>query len=349
MRSKNSQPARSGGKQRVLVNFILDKSGSMSTKVNDVIGGFNLYLDELAKEPAVDYGFSLSLFDTVVEMKYKAVPLAKVAKLDDTTYRPSGNTALLDAVGNTVQTASTDGFDKTITVIQTDGEENSSREWTLQAVRELIRRKEAAGNWTFVFMGANLEAFAQGANLGVPVANTSRYDPANYQAVFASLAKSTNAFAADAARSVVDFFKGESAGIKNEPVRIKKSSERSEAAKKAWRTRKLGDADRHAAKPHRIRWVKSDGPLDNLGHGVQFLHEQLQRSENPVAFLEGFNWRRCRSATVRLPGICPASITPDQWREVMKTVREAVRVFLSGESNLRGTFRHGPIRIGINA
>jgi hypothetical protein len=54
MSSNNSQ---SGGKQRVLVNVILDKSGSMSTKVQDVIGGFNLYLDELAKESAVDYGF----------------------------------------------------------------------------------------------------------------------------------------------------------------------------------------------------------------------------------------------------------------------------------------------------
>jgi hypothetical protein len=98
MSSNNSQSAPSGGKQRVLVNVILDKSGSMSTKVQDVIGGFNLYLDELAKEPAVDYGFSLTLFDTVVEMKYKAAPLSKVAKLDDATYRPSGNTALFDAI-----------------------------------------------------------------------------------------------------------------------------------------------------------------------------------------------------------------------------------------------------------
>jgi uncharacterized protein YegL len=211
MSSNNSQ---SGGKQRVLVNVILDKSGSMSTKVQDVIGGFNLYLDELAKEPAVDYGFSLTLFDTVVEMKYKGVPLTKVAKLDDTTYRPSGNTALLDAIGNTVQTVSTDGFDKTITVIMTDGEENSSREWTMQAVRELIRSKEAAGNWTFVFLGANLDAFAQGANLGVPMANAVRYDPANYRGVYASLAKRTNVFSADAAKAVVDFFKGEATGIK---------------------------------------------------------------------------------------------------------------------------------------
>ena len=186
----------------------------MSAKVQDVIGGFNLYLDELTKEPAVDYGFSLTLFDTVVEMKHKAVPLAKVAKLDDKTYRPSGNTALYDALGNTVQTVNTDGFDKIITVIMTDGEENSSHEWTMQGIRELIRCKEAAGNWTFVFLGANLDAFAQGTNLGVPVANSVRYDPANYRGVYASLAQNTNMFSAGAARSEGDFFKGKAAGIK---------------------------------------------------------------------------------------------------------------------------------------
>ena len=214
MNSNSPQSTQSSGKQRVLVNVILDKSGSMSTKVQDVIGGFNLYLDELAKEPAVDYGFSLTLFDTVVEMKYKAVPLTKVAKLDDKTYRPSGNTALYDAVGNTVQTVGTDGFDKIITVIMTDGEENSSREWTMQAVRELIRAKEAAGNWTFVFLGANLDAFTQGTSLGVRVANSVRYDSANYRGVYASLAQNTNRFAGGDDRAAGDFFKGESAGIK---------------------------------------------------------------------------------------------------------------------------------------
>jgi uncharacterized protein YegL len=228
MNSNESQSVPSGGKQRVLVNVILDKSGSMSTKVQDVIGGFNLYLDELAKEPAVDYGFSLTLFDTVVEMKYKGVPLASVAKLDDRSYRPSGNTALFDAVGNTVQTVSTDGFAKTITVIMTDGEENSSREWTLQAIRELIRGKEAAGNWTFVFLGANLDAFAQGANLGVPTANSVRYDPRNYREVYTSLSRSTNLFSAAPARAEVDFFKGEAPGIEMAAVRdsVRRKKER---------------------------------------------------------------------------------------------------------------------------
>ena len=181
MSTNNSHAAPSGGKQRVLVNVILDKSGSMSVKVQDVIGGFNLYLDELAKEPTVEYGFSLTLFDTVVDMRYKAVPLAKVAKLDDANYRPGGNTALLDAIGNTVQTVDTSSFDKTITVIMTDGEENSSREWTVQAIRELIKTKEAAGTWTFVFLGANVDAFEQGANLGVPAPNAVRYAPSKYR------------------------------------------------------------------------------------------------------------------------------------------------------------------------
>ena len=200
-------------KQRVLVNVVLDKSGSMSTKVQDEIGGFNLYLNELAKESAVEYGFSLTLFDTAVEMRYKSAPLARVAKLDEANYRPSGNTALFDAVGNTVQTVDTSGFDKVITVIMTNGEENSSREWTMQAVRDLIRNKEAAGNWTFVFLGANLDAFTQGANLGVPMANAVRYDPANYRGVYASLARSTNLFSAKAEQSAADFCKGEQVGI----------------------------------------------------------------------------------------------------------------------------------------
>jgi hypothetical protein len=89
MSANGPHSVSSDGKQHVLVNVIPDKSGSMSTKAPDVIGGFNLYLDELAKEQAVDYGFSLTLFDTVVEMKYKGVALASVAKLDGATSRPS--------------------------------------------------------------------------------------------------------------------------------------------------------------------------------------------------------------------------------------------------------------------
>jgi len=201
-------------KQRVLVNVILDKSGSMGTKVKDVIGGFNLYLDELAKEQTVDYGFTLTLFDTTVAVKYNAVPLSHVEKLNESSYLPNGNTALLDAVGETVQTVKTDGFDKIITVIMTDGEENSSREWTLPGIRELIKTKETAGKWTFVFMGANLDAFAQAESIGVRFANVARYDQNRYRDVYASLGKMTNVFSSEPATAAPEFFKGEAPGIK---------------------------------------------------------------------------------------------------------------------------------------
>ncbi len=212
MTSSNGNSQQSGSRQRVLVNVVLDKSGSMNTKVQDVIGGFNLYISELAKEPAVEYGFTLTLFDTAVAMKYHSVPLAQVAKLDELTYRPSGNTALLDAIGNTVQTVNAAGFDKIITVIMTDGEENSSREWTLEGIRELVRSKESLGNWTFVFLGANLDAFTQGANLGVARPNAVRYDPDNFLGVFSLLAERTNVMSSGAKRSVRDFFGGNEPG-----------------------------------------------------------------------------------------------------------------------------------------
>jgi uncharacterized protein YegL len=214
MTSGNGNSKQSGSRQRVLVNVILDKSGSMNSKVQDVIGGFNLYISELARELAVEYGFTLTLFDTAVAIKYNSVPLVQVAKLDESSYRPSGNTALLDAIGNTVQTVNPAGFDKIITVIMTDGEENSSREWTLQGIRELVRSKESLGNWTFVFLGANIDAFMQGANLGVARPNAVRYDADNFLGVYGSLARRTNMMASGAKRSVRDFFGNDTAGIK---------------------------------------------------------------------------------------------------------------------------------------
>jgi hypothetical protein len=57
-----------------------------------------------------------------------------------------------------------------------------------------VRSKEALGTWTFVFLGANVDAFTQGNHLGVPLANAVRYDPAKYGDVFYGLARHTNVF-----------------------------------------------------------------------------------------------------------------------------------------------------------
>src|SRR5246500_2365748 len=195
-------------KQRVLVNVILDKSGSMASKLKDVIEGFNAYLDGLAQEDKVEYLFSLSLFDTQVAYRDVAIPLAQVRKLDKKSYQPGGNTALNDAIGITVRKIDADHpqVDKVVTVIMTDGEENSSREWTHDAVKALIDDKEKDGNWTFVFLGAAPDAWDQGKSLGIAAANVARYDASHYRDVFACAAVGTNALSASAARRSSNLF-----------------------------------------------------------------------------------------------------------------------------------------------
>ena len=87
-----------------------------------------------------------------------------------------------------------------------------------------------------------------------------------------------------------------------------------------------------------LHWVESDEPLVDLGRGVQFPRGELQR-EYVVAFLEGFDWLRGSSATVRLLGSCPSLITrAEHWSEIIESTREAVLVFLSDEGNLSDAF-----------
>jgi uncharacterized protein YegL len=195
-------------KQRVLVNVILDKSGSMASKLNDIVQGFNAYVDGLRKEDKVDYLFSLTLFDTQVAYREVALPLAQIKKLDERSYVPGGNTALNDAIGITVRKVDADRpqVDKVVTVIMTDGEENSSREWTHDAVKALIDQKEKEGNWTFVFLGAAPDAWDQGKSLGIAAANVVRYDPNRYPDVFACTALGTNVLSASAARRSANLF-----------------------------------------------------------------------------------------------------------------------------------------------
>ena len=195
-------------KQRVLVNVILDKSGSMASKLRDVVDGFNAYVDGLAQEDKVEYLFSLTLFDTQVAYRDVAIPLAGVRKLDTKSYQPGGNTALNDAIGITVRKIDADQprVDKIVTVIMTDGEENSSREWTHDAVKALISQKENEGNWTFVFLGAAPDAWDQGRRYGIPLANVAHYDVNNYRGVFACAAQGTNSVAASMAPKSSNLF-----------------------------------------------------------------------------------------------------------------------------------------------
>ncbi len=161
------------------VSFILDETGSMYPFKAETITGFNKYLKELKTErKGKPTAFTLTLFNTQkTEVRCDAAPLRKVKKLADDTYNPFAWTDLYDAIGRTIRTleSSIGKKGKAIVIIFTDGEENSSKEWTMNSVRKLIEEKQSEG-WAFVYLGANQNAWHAGAHIGVNQSNITTYD-----------------------------------------------------------------------------------------------------------------------------------------------------------------------------
>jgi uncharacterized protein YegL len=184
-------------KLRVEVAVIIDKSGSMEGKESDVIGGFNKFLADQQAQPG-EARMSVVLFDTQVSRVHSSVPIRDVPLLDGKTYAPDGMTALLDAVGGTIrkiedEIAKRPGNkqpDKIISVIMTDGEENSSREYKQPQIKKMIEERQASGRWEFIFMGANVDAFAEAESLGVARTNASNFAASGDGAAMAFCASS---------------------------------------------------------------------------------------------------------------------------------------------------------------
>lgn len=215
MKKNKKAPA----KKPVLVNFILDKSGSMSSVQAETIQGFNTYLDSLKDDKKAEYLFSFTLFNTATDPRHVAIPLTELKPLSTDNYRPDGYTALYDAIGETVRRVEDKKPDveKVLTVIMTDGHENASREWTLPRIKELISRKEKEGNWTFVFLGATPDAWDIGATMGVSVSNAYQYDQHTTGNVLRAMACSTSNYAASASLKM-DNALGNNRWVKNKKI-----------------------------------------------------------------------------------------------------------------------------------
>ena len=153
------------------VSFLLDETGSMQEIKRDTMGGFNEYVETLKKDGG-DIAFSLvSVNSNETKSRYVAEPIGKVASLTDDNYRPAAMTPLIDASVKIIK-ATEDAVKKrgdepsVLVVIQTDGYENASVEYTSADLTALIKEKTAAG-WQFVFLGAGLDAFDAARDAGI--------------------------------------------------------------------------------------------------------------------------------------------------------------------------------------
>lgn len=159
-----------------LVTVILDKSGSMEGVRQATIDGFNEYLKGL-KHDMPHAMLGLTLFNHGYTTN-EAEQIKNVDDLTMQTYQPSGSTSLFDAVCSTLNGIKHKvGKDqKSLVVIITDGLENTSTKYNEKDLAKLIKELEAKGNWTFVYLGANQDAFAVAGAWGVNAGNTASYN-----------------------------------------------------------------------------------------------------------------------------------------------------------------------------
>lgn len=166
---------------------ILDRSGSMQDAKSDHEGGLKSFVED-QRDLAGDVRLTLVQFDTEApcEVVYDRVPLADVGEI---RLIPRGGTPLLDAIGKAVSHLRAQLTDAAtvVAMVITDGDENSSREWTRSRVKALVTELESKG-WNFLFLGANIDAFAEAGSLGVPMAASASFANHQPQAVSAMYA-----------------------------------------------------------------------------------------------------------------------------------------------------------------
>ena len=176
--------------------FILDRSGSMQSLTDDTIGGFNSMVEKQKKEDGEAY-ITTVLFDDYYEVLHDHIDIQKIKPITNKEYYARGCTALLDAVGKTINsvgsrlsgTPEDERPDNVIFVITTDGFENASKEFTKSIIREMIEHQQDKYSWTFIFLGANMDAVGEAASLGINTdfARTYTADTWGTQSVYNSV------------------------------------------------------------------------------------------------------------------------------------------------------------------
>ena len=190
------------------VFFLLDMTGSMLWNKEATIDACNEFISAQQSNPGADDSvFTLGVFNSNIGLEriVREVSLDRAPRIDHEHYRPDGATPLYDAIGEAM-TLLESHTGPVLFIIQTDGEENSSRRVTRDEVLTRVAEKTVDG-WQFVYLGCDIDAIQQGGALGIPVGNTMSYRRSDTEDAFHSLTASTQAYLAQGSAASESFFK----------------------------------------------------------------------------------------------------------------------------------------------
>lgn len=206
-------------KKRLYAHILLDRSGSMEECRESTISAFNEYVNTLRSNEDISARISLTLFDDQsIDLVFDMEKAANMPKLTHETFVPRGMTPLNDAIGKTAARIDKETLlegENVAFVILTDGLENASQEYSHDAVRKLLERVQKEKNWLVIYLGANQDAFAEGATRGVAAAQSMTYDVDQMPQAVRAVARSTMRFAASASPAAAAFTREERAAARS--------------------------------------------------------------------------------------------------------------------------------------
>jgi len=187
-------------KNSTLIVCVLDRSGSMSSTIDDSIGGFNTFIEEQKKLKVDEASVTTVLFDDRYEILYQNKKLDDVEKITKEIWMPRGMTALFDALGKTINDVGCEldkltedqKPEKVLFVVVTDGQENSSKEFNSEQVKKLISDQRNIWKWEFLFFGATEDSLNDAKNIGI--LHCKSYDTSNTKGMYSCFSSSVQSY-----------------------------------------------------------------------------------------------------------------------------------------------------------
>lgn len=201
--------------------ILLDRSGSMSgARWENAIASINKYVDTL-KADKINAEITLAAFDhtdmhqawpgglqmqprhvNLISQDYglsftvlrDKVNIKKFKTLSANETAPRGATPLYDATARLINMADNKNNDKTVIIIMTDGEENSSRTYNLSSIRDRIAACQNRG-WEVVFLGAEFNADHIATSYGLSRDKVINSSLGNMERSMSFMAASSTAYA----------------------------------------------------------------------------------------------------------------------------------------------------------